>query len=48
VSLALIGKATDFDGRFDAFTIVLCSILLLLGTLTLLGSTTAAKKIRPM
>jgi hypothetical protein len=36
VSLALIGKATDFDGRFDAFTIVLCSILLLVGTLTLL------------
>ena len=36
VSLALIGHATDFDGRFDAFTIVLCSILLLVGTLTLL------------
>ncbi len=36
VSLALIGQATDFDGRFDAFTIVLFSILLLVGTLTLL------------
>lgn len=36
VSLALIGQATDFDGRFDAFTIVLFSILLLIGTLTLL------------
>ena len=36
VSLALIGQATDFDGRFDAFTIVLFSILLLLGSLTLL------------
>jgi len=35
VSLALIGQATDFDGRFDAFTIVLFSILLLVGTLTL-------------
>jgi hypothetical protein len=36
VSLALIGQGTDFDGRFDAFTIVLFSILLLVGTLTLL------------
>jgi hypothetical protein len=36
VSLALIGQATDFDGRFDAFTIALFSILLLVGTLTLL------------
>ena len=36
VSLALIGQATDFDGRFDAFTIVLFSILLLVGSLTLL------------
>jgi len=36
VSLALIGQATDFDGRFDAFTIVLFSIVLLVGTLTLL------------
>jgi hypothetical protein len=36
VSLALIGQATDFDGRFDVFTIVLFSILLLVGTLTLL------------
>ncbi len=36
VSLALIGQATDFDGRFDTFTIVLFSILLLVGTLTLL------------
>ncbi len=36
VSLALIGQTTDFDGRFDAFTIVLFSILLLVGTLTLL------------
>jgi hypothetical protein len=35
VSLALIGQATDFDGRFDAFTIVLFSILLVVGTLTL-------------
>jgi hypothetical protein len=36
VSLALIGQATDFDRRFDAFTIVLFSILRLVGTLTLL------------
>ena len=36
VSLALIGQTTDFDGRFDAFTIVLFTILLLVGTLTLL------------
>lgn len=36
VSLALIGQATDFDGRFDVFTIVLFSVLLLVGTLTLL------------
>jgi hypothetical protein len=36
VSLALVGQATDFDGRFDAFTIVLFSILLVVGTLTLL------------
>ncbi len=36
VSLALVGQTTDFDGRFDAFTIVLFSILLLVGTLTLL------------
>jgi N-acetyltransferase len=36
VSLALIGQATDFDDRFDAFAIVLFSILLLVGTLTLL------------
>ena len=36
VSLALIGQATDFDGRFDAFAIVLFSILLLVGSLTLL------------
>jgi hypothetical protein len=36
VSLALIGQATDFDGRFDVFAIVLFSILLLVGTLTLL------------
>ena len=36
VSLALIGQATDFDGRFDAFTSVLFSILLLVGSLTLL------------
>ena len=36
VSLALIGQATDFDDRFDAFTIVLFSILLVVGTLTLL------------
>jgi hypothetical protein len=36
VSLALVGQATDFDGRFDVFAIVLFSILLLVGTLTLL------------
>jgi hypothetical protein len=36
VSLALVGQATDFDGRFDAFTTVLFSIVLLVGTLTLL------------
>jgi hypothetical protein len=36
VSLALVGQATDFDGRFDLFTVVLFSILLLVGTLTLL------------
>jgi hypothetical protein len=31
----LIGQATDFAGRFDAFAIVLISILLLVGTLML-------------
>jgi uncharacterized membrane protein YeaQ/YmgE (transglycosylase-associated protein family) len=36
VGLALVGQATDFDGRFDVFAIVLFSILLLVGTLTLL------------
>ena len=36
VSLALVGQATDFDGRFDLFTLLLFSILLLVGTLTLL------------
>ena len=36
VSLALVGQATDFDSRFDTFTIVLFSIVLLVGTLTLL------------
>jgi hypothetical protein len=36
VSLALIGQSTDFDGRFDAFTILLFSILVLVGSLTLL------------
>jgi hypothetical protein len=36
VSLALVGQATDFDGRFDVFTVVLFSIVLLVGTLTLL------------
>lgn len=36
VSLALIGQATDFDGNFRAFAIVLFSILLVVGTLTLL------------
>src|SRR5262245_9434573 len=36
VGLALIGQATDFDDRFDAFAIVLFSILLVVGTLTLL------------
>ena len=41
VSLALVGQATDFDGRFDLFTLVLFSILLLVGTLTLLRYFTA-------
>jgi hypothetical protein len=36
VGLALVGQGTDFDGRFDVFAIVLFSILLLVGTLTLL------------
>jgi hypothetical protein len=36
VSLALVGDGTEFDGRFDVFAIVLFSILLLVGTLTLL------------
>ena len=36
VSLALVGQATDFDDRFDVFAIVLFSILLLVGSLTLL------------
>jgi hypothetical protein len=36
VSLALIGQATDFNGRFDGFTIILFSILLVVGSLTLL------------
>jgi hypothetical protein len=36
VSLALVGQATDFDGRFEVFAIALFSILLLVGTLTLL------------
>jgi hypothetical protein len=36
VSLALVGQATDFGGRFDVFAIVLFSILLVVGTLTLL------------
>jgi hypothetical protein len=36
IALALVGQATDFDGRFDAFAIVLVSILLLVGTLTVL------------
>jgi hypothetical protein len=36
VSLALVGQATDFGGRFDVFSIALFSILLLVGTLTLL------------
>jgi hypothetical protein len=36
VSLALVGQTTEFDGRFDAFTITLFSIVLLVGTLTLL------------
>ena len=44
VSLALVGQATDFDGRFDVFTLVLFSILLLVGTLTLLLSSPAARK----
>jgi hypothetical protein len=36
IAPALVGQATDFDGRFDAFAIVLASILLLVGTLTVL------------
>jgi hypothetical protein len=36
IALALVGQATDFDGRFDAFAIVLTSILLLIGGLTVL------------
>ncbi len=36
MSLALVGQATDFGGRFDVFSIALFSILLLVGTLTLL------------
>jgi hypothetical protein len=28
VSLALVGQATDFDGRFELFAIVLFSVLL--------------------
>jgi hypothetical protein len=36
IALALVGQGTDFDGRFDAFAIVLTSILLLVGTLTVL------------
>jgi len=36
VSLALIGQATDFDARFDTFTLVLFSLLVLVGTLSLL------------
>jgi hypothetical protein len=36
VSLALVGQATDFGRRFDVFAIALFSILLLVGTLTLL------------
>jgi hypothetical protein len=36
VSLALVGQATDFDGRFELFAIVLFSVLLAVGTLTLL------------
>src|SRR5262245_44724633 len=36
IALALVGQATDFDGRFDAFAIVLVSILLLVGTLPVL------------
>ena len=44
VSLALIGQATDFDGRFDAFTIVLFSILLSWARSRCSGSTTAGKR----
>jgi hypothetical protein len=36
VSLALVGQTTDFGRRFDVFAIALFSILLLVGTLTLL------------
>ena len=36
IALALVGQAADFDGRFDAFAIVLTSILLLVGSLTML------------
>jgi len=36
VGLALVGQATDFSGRFDVFAIVLFSVLVVVGTLTLL------------
>lgn len=48
VSLALIGQATDFDGRFDAFSVVLFSILLLVGRSRCFASSTAATKTWPM
>jgi hypothetical protein len=35
VSLALVGQATDFDGRFDTFAIVLLCLLWLVGLMTL-------------
>jgi len=44
VSLALVGQATDFDGRFDLFTIVLFSIVLLVGTLTYLRVSNAGEE----
>jgi hypothetical protein len=36
VSIALVGQATDFDGRFSTFAIVVLCLVLLVGTMTLL------------
>ena len=44
VGLALVGQATDFDGRFEVFAIVLFSILVIVGTLTFSVWPTAATK----